>query len=113
MNTVEIIKTILMIILGGLAIYFKCNVQLQKRIAEISAKAITLIKEAEEMYADGTKQGGKRFEWVVNELYKLIPQPFNKIITKTMIAEIVQSTFDEVKEYTKIQLDKLTDTKEE
>lgn len=113
MNTVEIIKTILMIILGGLAIYFKCNAQLQKRIAEISAKAITLIKEAEEMYADGTKQGGKRFEWVVNELYKLIPQPFNKIITKTMIAEIVQSTFDEVKEYTKIQLDKLTDTKEE
>ena len=33
-------------------------------------------------------------------------------ITKSMIAEIVQSTFDEIKEYTKIKLDKLTDTKE-
>lgn len=113
MNTIEIVRTILMIIFGGLAIYFKCNVQLQKKIAEVSAKAITLIKEAEEIYADGTKQGGERFEWVVNELYKLIPAPFNKIITKEMIGEIVQSTFDQIKEYTKIQLNKLTDTEED
>lgn len=111
MDYMEIIKTILMIALGGLAIYFKCNEQLQKKVTEITAKAITLIKEAEEIYSDGTKQGGKRFEWVVNELYKLIPTPFNKIITKTMIAEIVQSTFNEIKGYTEIQLDKLTDTK--
>lgn len=112
MDMIEIIKTVLMIIFGGLAIYFKCNVNLQKKITEISAKAIVFIKDAEEIYADGTKQGGQRFEWVVNELYKLIPSPFNKIITKSMIAEIVQSTFDEIKEYTKLELDKLTDTKE-
>lgn len=112
MDYIEIIKTICMVAFGGLAIYFKCNVQLQKKVTEISAKAITLIKEAEEIYCDSTKQGGERFEWVVNELYKLIPIPFNKIITKTMIAEIVQSTFDEIKSYTKIQLDKLTDTED-
>lgn len=110
MDYIEIIKTILMIVLGGLAIYFKCNEQLQKKVAEITAKAIILIKEAEEIYNDGTKQGGERFEWVVNELYKLIPTPLNKIITKSMIAEIVQSTFDEIKSYTDIQLDKLTKT---
>ena len=42
---------------------------------------------------------------VVGKLYDLVPDALHGIITKEMISEIVQSTFDEIEEYVKIQLD--------
>ena len=50
-------------------------------------------------------KSGKKFEEVVGKLYDLVPDALHGIITKEMISEIVQSTFDEIEEYVKIQLD--------
>lgn len=112
----EVLKGLITLGLGGLALYFKFSTkaqtkakQIQETIAEITAKAVIFIKEAEENYKDVTNAGGKKFEEVVNKLYALVPDGFNKIITREMIAEIVQSTFDEIEEYMTVKLDETID----
>lgn len=106
MEYMEILKTVLMVVLGGLALYIQCNKKIQEKVAEITGKAVALIKEAEEAYKDSTKAGGVKKAWVVDQLYALVPKPFNLIITKDMIDQIVESTFVEVEKYAKQQLDK-------
>lgn len=116
-NTIlEVLKTIGMLLCGGLALYFKFSTkaqtkakQIQEVFAEITAKAVIFIKEAEEEYKDTTNAGGEKFEQVVNKLHALIPAGFQEIITREIIENIVQSTFDEIEEYVKIQLDKAAD----
>lgn len=112
----SIIQTILGLILGGLALYFKFSVkaqtkaqQVQRVIAEITASAVIYIRQAEENYKDTTQAGGKKFEEVVTKLYELVPDGLNSIITKEMISEIVQSTFNEIQEYVAAQLDSAVD----
>lgn len=109
----EILKTVVTLLLGGLALYFKFSTkaqtkakQIQEAIADVTAKAVIFIKDAEEKYKDTTNMGGVKFNEVVNKLHDLIPDALKKIITRDMIAEIVQSTFDEIENYVKIQLDK-------
>lgn len=116
MNTQEIlslIQSLIMLGCGGLALYFKFSTkaqtkakQVQELIAQITAQAVVYIAEAEKDYKDTTRAGGKKFEQVVNKLYDLVPDALHGIITKEMIAEIVQSTFDEIQEYVRTQLDK-------
>lgn len=106
MDYMEIFKTIGLVILGGLALYVECNKKIQKTIAEVTGKAVAFIKEAEELYKDTTKAGGKKKAWVVKQLYDLVPNPFNLIITEDMIDQIVESTFIEIEKYAKQQLDK-------
>ena len=76
---------------------------------EITVKAVVFIREAEENFNDTTKAGGKKFGQVVTKLYDLVPEGLNKIITKEMIEEIVQSTFNEIEKYAKLQFDKVVD----
>lgn len=102
--------------LGGLALYFKYSTkaqtkakQIQETIAEITASAVIYIREAEEEYKDVSNAGGKKFEQVVDKLYALVPEGFNKIITRNMVSDIVQSTFNEVQEYMRLQLDNTID----
>lgn len=108
MEILDIIKTIGMVLLGGLSIYLQYNKSLQKKIKEITVNAVMLIKKAEEIYKDSTKAGGEKFDYVVDQLYNMVPAPFNRIITKEMITDIVQSIFDEMESYAKEQLDKAT-----
>lgn len=114
---ISIISTICTIILGAFSIYLKTSTKaqtkakkIQEAIAEITAKAVIFIAEAEEQYRDWT--GGEKFDKVVNELYELIPDGLNKIITKNMIEEIVQSTFDEIKVYLTAKMDNALDKAE-
>ena len=119
MNTQEILSTlqsIIMLLCGGLALYFKFSTkaktkakEVQEIIAQITAQAVVYIKQAEEDYKDATKAGGKKFEQVVNKLYDLVPDALYSIITRDMISEIVQSTFDEIQEYVRLQLDSAVD----
>lgn len=119
MNTQEILSTlqsIIMLLCGGLALYFKFSTkaktkakEVQEIIAQITAQAVVYIKQAEEDYKDATKAGGKKFEQVVNKLYDLVPDALHSIITRDMISEIVQSTFDEIQEYVRLQLDSAVD----
>lgn len=108
----DALQGIITIVCGGLAIYFKFSTKAQTKakqiaetIGEITAKAVIFIKEAEENYKDATNAGGKKFEEVVTKLYDLIPDGLDKIITREMIEEIVQSTFDEIEEYVATKLD--------
>lgn len=112
----EILQTIITLLVGGLALYFKFSTkaqtkakQVQEVIADITASAVIYIREAEENFSDTTNAGGKKFGQVVTKLYDLVPEGLNKIITKEMIEEIVQSTFNEIEEYVKLQLDEAVD----
>ena len=119
MNTQEIlslIQSLIMLGCGGLALYFKFSTkaqtkakEIQELIAQITAQAVVYIAEAEKDYKDTTQSGGKKFEQVVNKLYDLVPDALHGIVTKEMISEIVQSTFDEIQEYVRLQLDEAVD----
>ena len=119
MNTQDVlsfIQSLIMLGCGGLALYFKYSTkaktkakEVQEVIAQITAQAVVYIAEAEKDYKDTTQSGGKKFEQVVGKLYDLVPDALHSIITKEMISEIVQSTFDEIQEYVKLQLDKAVD----
>lgn len=106
MNTViEVIRTGAYIVLGGLAIWFKTSSAAQKKLKEISSTAVTLIKEAEDLFRSTTTNGSDKFNTVVCKLYDLVPTPLRLIITKSIIEDIVQSTFDEMKKYASTKLD--------
>lgn len=119
MNTQEIlslIQSLIMLGCGGLALYFKFSTkaqtkakEIQELIAQITAQAVVYIAEAEKDYKDTTQSGGKKFEQVVSKLYDIVPDALHGIITKEMISEIVQSTFDEIQEYVRLQLDNSID----
>lgn len=100
LNTfLEFFHIIIYIVLGGLAIYFRSN-------EKIKEKATEFITEAESMYADTLKAGGKKNTYVVNKLYDLVPVPLRVIITRRMVATIVDNTFKSVESYANQQLDK-------
>ena len=106
-------KIALTVVFGGLALYFKYSAKAQAKakvaqetISKVTADAVIFIKEAEEQYKDTTKAGGEKFKEVVNRLYGVVPQPLQGIITKKMVEEIVQSTFNEIEQYVQLQLDK-------
>lgn len=112
----SVVQSVVMLACGGLALYFKFSTkaktkakEIQDVIAEITANAVVYIKEAEEDYKDTTKAGGHKFEQVVNKLYNLVPGKLHSIVTKEMISDIVQSTFDEIQGYVKLQLDNTVD----
>ena len=119
MNTQEIlslIQSLIMLGCGALALYFKFSTkaqtkakEVQELIAQITAQAVVYIAEAEKDYKDTTQSGGKKFKQVVNKLYDLVPDALHGIVTKEMISEIVQSTFDEIQEYVRLQLDNSID----
>lgn len=110
---IEGLKFLAYLIMGGLALYFKHSSkaqtkgkQIQQTLAEVTAKAVIFIKEAEEEYRDVTEMGGEKFALVVARLHALVPVQLQGIITEKMIGDIVQSTFDEIEEYVRLQLDK-------
>lgn len=115
----DILQVLLYVVLGGVAIYFKTSQkaqakakEIQTTMANIAAKAVIFIKEAEDTYKDTTNAGGQKFDEVVTRLYALVPDGLNMIITRQMIEEIVQSTFDQIEAYAKTQLDKVIDSTE-
>lgn len=112
----NVVQFVAYIVLGGLAIWFKTSEKAQKKakeiqetLAELGAQAIILIKQAEEDYKDLSNSGGQKFNQVVEQLYSLVPNGLNRIVDREMIEDLVQSTFDQIEEYVKLQLDKATE----
>lgn len=98
------------VLLGALSIYLKTSAkaktkakEIADKIGEITAQAVVFIANAEKEYKDWT--GGEKFTRVVDQLYALVPEGINMIITREMIEEIVQSTFDQIKEYATAKMD--------
>lgn len=98
-TVVNIALLIISIVFGALFTYFKTNAKLKGKVGEY-------ISDAENLYASSTKAGGEKFEWVVDQLYNLIPAILKPIFTRVMISTIVQSAFDTIQNYAKTQLDK-------
>ena len=95
----SIIVTIITLGLGFLSAYFKTRNKLADKVNEGIANA-----EAE--YADTTKAGGEKFEYVINFLYEYIPSVLKPIFSRNMLSTIVQSAFDQIEDYAMQQLDK-------
>ena len=117
-NWTDIIVYILTVALGALSLYFKRSAAAQNKAAEVESwlaavkeNAEKYILRAEKEFA-GTQRGGEKFEWVVNYLFSLLPLAVRDFITKEMIAEIVQRTFDAMAQYASMQLDKAISAKE-
>ena len=94
------------LVLGGLALWYQGN-------AKISGRAAALIEQAEELYGDLTKAGGFKFDWVVGRLYDLLPLAVRPFVPRSLIEQIVQTTFDAIEGYARMQLDRLTGSNQE
>ncbi len=101
MNWYTILTTILWVVFGFLSLYIKQKTKLIE-IAQAT------INTAEEHFTD-VKCGGKRFQWVVEQLYNITPVPMRFIFTKEMIGTIVQKVFDYMQDFATKQLDKVFD----
>lgn len=96
----HIASTVLMVVFGGLALWFRGN-------QKLSGMAAELITEAEAVYKDATKAGGEKFEWVVSSLYQALPGVIRPFLSRSLVESVVQATFDAVEGYAKLQLDRL------
>lgn len=112
----NIFVTVVAIAIGGLSLYLKTSAkaqvkakEIQETMAMIMGEVVVYIRKAEEDYKDTTNAGGQKFNEVVNKLWSLVPISLRPIITRQMIKDIVQSTFDEVENYVKLQLDDAVD----
>lgn len=99
---VQVVLYLLTVALGGLALWYRSNAGINRRVS-------ALIAEAENRYQDFTKAGGTKFEWVVTRLYELIPAVVRPFVPQTMIRTLVQATFDAIAGYAKLQLDRLAE----
>jgi len=97
-SIIRIAVPILTLIFGTLSAYFRARDKLRD-------SSIKYIAEAEELYKDNTKAGKEKFSWVVEALYDLIPAPLKMFITKKCIEKIVQSSFDAIEDYAKMQFE--------
>lgn len=111
---IQILEFIAMIVCGFMSFYFKKSEQAQtlaKNVAEITSiiqkNTNHYITKAEQEYKDTTKAGGAKFNYVVDHLYSLIPENLRSIFTRDMIEDTVQRSFDEIKDFTQIQLDSM------
>lgn len=112
----NVLVTVIAITIGGLSLYLKTSAKAQAKAKEVQdtmalimSEVVVYIRKAEEDYKDTTKKGGEKFEEVVDKLYSLVPDALKPIITEDRIKDIAQSTFDEVENYVKLQLDETVD----
>ena len=101
-TVINIVSVIGMVILGACVVYYRANAKLQRKVVE-------LIDYAEGMYTDVTEAGGKRFEWVVEQLCGITPAWLKPLLTRQAVGKIVQSVFDWMQDFARQQLDKATD----
>jgi hypothetical protein len=97
-QVLNILGIVLVCVLGYMVSYFKTNATFKEKIA-------ALINYAESQYLEGKEKK----DYVVDEIYKVVPVWLKPIVNKTMLGLIVQSVFDSIEEYANKQLDKIVD----
>lgn len=95
---IYIIEAAAYIIIGFVATYFSAN-------ATLRGKVVGFIDAAEALYTD-TKSGGQKFQYVIGQLYALLPAFLRPFIPQALLAAFVQGIFNQVDAYAKKQLDK-------
>lgn len=113
-----LIRTVVAALLGFLAVYWKTSEMAQKKEKQtfeatqfITDSAITYIEKAEELYAEIPKSGATKFNWVVDTIMLIVPDYLEWIITKDLVEDLVQKTFDRIEKYATTQLENLTTKK--
>lgn len=101
---IDILQIVIYLILGFATWYFQTNKKLQSKVTDY-------INEAEKEYADVTKSGGQKHQYVIDKLYAYIPAPLRLIVNKDMVSTIVDNAFGQIESYAKKQLDKVVDKK--
>ncbi len=114
MIDIELIKTIGMIILGALSIWFKTSDVAQKKakqvsecVSELIANSIIFISEAEATLDKDANEEKK--QWVVDKLMDIIPDKLELYITRDTVEIMVQDVFDSIKKYLVAKLDETVD----
>lgn len=93
----SIVMTILTILSSIVGYYF--NVK-QKLLDAVNGK----IDEIE----GNLDEGKDKMNYVVSELYALVPMPYRGIFNKNFIQKLVQKAFDEIENYAEKQVNKKT-----
>lgn len=102
MDWVEITYDLL--VLGAAALFYYSS-----KKKELVVAAENAIAQAENAYKDATNAGGRKFEYAVDLIYTSIPSPIRFLFPREMIANIVQTTFDRIEEYARIQVKKVSE----
>ncbi len=97
---IELLKWLALFTLGAASIYYQTNTKISYYVAK-------LIDEAEHVYKDAAKAGGEKFEWVVTALYGMVPAMLKPFITRQVLENLVQSTFDAMQQYATTQVGRL------
>ncbi len=103
MDVKSIIEVVVFVLLGGASLYFKYN-------AKLNTKVNGLIDEAEATYKDVKNAGGEKNTYVIDKLYGFIPNPFKLLISREMVATIVNNTFSAMESYAIKQADKVVNS---
>lgn len=98
----DVLGYVLSICLGGVALYIKGK-------KTITDNAVKYINEAEEGYQNLVIAKGEKFDYVVDNIYNLIPTVVRPFVTKDLVAIIVQNIFDQMESYAVKQADKIVD----
>lgn len=110
MNT---ILTILGYVVAAVLAFITHVANKNKQVADVKEKLAVIIPElidqAEAEYADISKSGGLKFEYVVNRAYQLLPAPARLIISKEEVAEGVQRIFNTMDEFADKQVNVLVE----
>ncbi len=93
----SIVMTVLTVISTMVGYYFNIK---QKLLDAINGK----INEVEGNLTDGKD----KMNYVVNELYKLVPIPYRGLFNKNFIEKLVQKAFDKIEDYAEKQVNKKT-----
>ena len=93
----SIVMTVLTVISTVVGYYFNIK---QKLLDAVNGK----IDEAEIDELDGEQ----KMEYVVSELYKLVPATYRGIFNKSFIKKLVQKAFDKIENYAEKQVNKKT-----
>lgn len=95
---IYIVEAVAYIVLGFVATYFSAN-------ATLRGKVVGFIDAAEALYTDA-KSGGQKFQYVIGQLYALLPAFLRPFLPQALLAAFVQGIFNQVDAYAKKQLDK-------
>ena len=101
-NWYSIIVTIGLVVLGFITSYIKTK-------SNVLSKITGFISKAEAVYKNVTGKGCEKHELVINWCWALVPVPLKPFITRDFIAHTIDTIFDEVKDYSEMQLDKIAD----
>ena len=98
----DVLGYVFSIFLVGVALYSKGK-------KTITDNAVKYINEAEEGYQNLVIAKGEKFDYVVDNIYNLIPTVVRPFVTKDLVAIIVQNVFDQMESYAVKQADKIVD----